>query len=271
MDSPGDATVSISEPSAWLPVPPARTTARLAGTNSGAAEGNNARVCTVVVRWSEGRPAQILALRDELTTREFDDPARWWAQYPDVVGGRDRAAGGTWCAIGISTGVTALVLNRPEKRTADAGATSRGVLPLLAVTHGDAWPGHLEPAGMASFALLLATPDRLTTWHFDGDSLTTADLPEGTHLVTSGGPEDRKADRWLGDFAQADFPDGWRGLVQTSPPADDPAALVVRHEQDGLVYATVFGQLIEQLPGRTRLESSRTPWLGDSWTDAVLR
>jgi hypothetical protein len=34
-------------------------------------------VCTVVVRWSVGRPAQVLALRDELTTRAFDDPGEW--------------------------------------------------------------------------------------------------------------------------------------------------------------------------------------------------
>src|SRR5690349_11704572 len=69
-----------------------------------------APVCTVVVRWSPGRTAQILALRDELTTREFDEPDLWWPQWPDVVGGRDRVAGGTWCATDVRTGTTALVL-----------------------------------------------------------------------------------------------------------------------------------------------------------------
>ena len=69
-------------------------------------------MCTVVVRWSPGQPTQILALRDELTSRDFDDPGRWWPETPDVVGGRDRAAGGTWCASRVSTGTTALVLNR---------------------------------------------------------------------------------------------------------------------------------------------------------------
>jgi hypothetical protein len=228
------------------------------------------RVCTVAVRWSPGRPAQILALRDELTTRAFDDPGAWWPEVPGVVGGRDRAAGGTWCATDVATGATALVLNRPEKRLAEPGAPSRGLLPLLGVGHGADWPSAIEPAGMASFSLVLATPERLTTWLFDGERLTSTEHPEGTLIVTSGGPEDRKADRWLARFAEAPFPDGWQALVQESGPEDDPAALVVRHEEEGLVYATVFGQLMHAVPGRLRLEYSRTPWLPGSWTDVVL-
>jgi hypothetical protein len=227
-------------------------------------------VCTVVVRRAAGRPAQILALRDESTTREFDDPGRWWAAYPDVVGGRDRVAGGTWCATALSTGTTALVLNRPQKRLGDPGAPSRGLLPLLGAAYGPDWVSHVDLSGMASFALVLATPDRLTTWQFDGEYLTAADHPEGTSMVTSGGPEDRKADRWLAGFAAGDFPTGWRGLVESTPPQDDPAALVVRHEEEGQVYATVFGQLIEAAPGRLRCEYSRRPWIPEPWTAVVL-
>jgi hypothetical protein len=227
-------------------------------------------VCTVVVRRTDGRPAQILALRDESTAREFDDPGRWWAEYPDVVGGRDRLAGGTWCATALSTGTTALVLNRPQKRLGDPGAPSRGVLPLLGAAHGHEWVSRVDLAGMASFALVLATPDRLTSWEFDGDELTSTDHPEGTTMVTSGGPEDRKADRWLAGFARGGFPADWRALVESSPPEDDPAALVVRHEQDGLVYATVFGQLIEAAPGRLGCEYSRHPWTTEPWASVVV-
>jgi hypothetical protein len=222
-------------------------------------------VCTVVVRWVPGEPVRILALRDELTSREFDDPGRWWPGQPDVVAGRDRTAGGTWCATAVSTGVTALVLNRPQKREAEPGAPSRGVLPLLAVGHGPHWPDHVGLDGMASFLLVLAAPDRLTTWDFDGADLTVTEPAEGTWLVTSGGPEDRKADRWLPAFSEAGYPEGWRGIVTKEPPQVAPGALVVRHEQDGLVYATVFGELIEAIPGRLRLEHSRRPWTAESW------
>ena len=227
-------------------------------------------MCTVVVRRSEGRPVQILALRDELTSRPFDDPGRWWPDLPDVVAGRDAVAGGTWCATRIDTGTTALVLNRPQKATATPGAPSRGILPLLGVAHGADWPEHVEPTGMAAFLLVLATPQRLVSWAFDGTELQETEHLPGTTVLTSGGPEDRKAERFLDRFEATGYPDGWRGLVQEAPPADDPGGLVVRHERDGLVFATVFGQLIEAEPGRLRLEYSRRPWAEQPWTSLAV-
>jgi hypothetical protein len=218
-------------------------------------------VCTVVVRWSPGRPTHLLALRDELSTRSFDDPGEHWPDLPGVVGGRDRTAGGTWCASDIAAGATALVLNRPQKRVAEPGAPSRGVLPLMALEHGPDWRQAVELEGMASFALALATPDVVELWVFDGTELSSSELGEGTHMITSGGAEDGKAERFLAAF---DGPD-WRAVVQGQEPEDDPTALVVRHERDGLVFATVFGQLIESSPGRLHLEHSRAPWTA-GWT-----
>jgi hypothetical protein len=228
-------------------------------------------VCTVVVRWAAGQPSRILALRDELTSREFDDPDTWWPDHPDVVGGRDRAAGGTWCANQVRSGVTAMVLNRPLKRVADAGAPSRGVLPLLAAACEAEWTSYVELTGMASFALVLATPGRLTTWEYDGARLISTELGPGTHMVTSGGAEDGKADRYLPAFEAAEFPAGWLDLVTGQTPHDDPAALLVRHATESFVYATVFGQLIEAQPGSLQLTYSRTPWLGDSMITAGYR
>lgn len=219
----------------------------------------------MVVRWSIGDRPQVLALRDELTSRDFDDPGTWWADQPDVVGGRDRLAGGTWCATRVHTGVTALVLNRPDKRFADVGAQSRGWLPLAGVAHEADWPTYARLDGMASFLLVLAGPDRLTSWVFDGRELSATEHGEGTHMFTSGGAEDGKAVRYLNAFTTAGYPDGWRAVVAAAGPADDPAALVVRHELDGQVYATVFGQLIEAEPGRLHLEYTRRPSAADTW------
>src|SRR4051794_23384173 len=87
--------------------------------------GSRAVVCTVVVRWAPQQPVQVLALRDELVGRDFDDPAAWWPDQPSVVGGRDRVAGGSWCVTDVDSGVTALVLNRPQRRLAAPGASSR--------------------------------------------------------------------------------------------------------------------------------------------------
>jgi hypothetical protein len=221
-------------------------------------------VCTVVVRWAPATPARILALRDELTSRAFDDPGRRWPEQPDVVGGRDQVAGGTWCASNVRTGVTALVLNRPQKRIADSGAPSRGVLPLLAVGHEHDWTAHVETTGMASFAVVLVTPQRLTVWDFDGSRLTQSEQEPGMHMVTSGGVEDGKSDRYLEDFERTG-PDDWRTLIRRDEPSPDLTELVVRRERDGVTYATVFGQLIESAPGRLTLDYSRTPWRDDSW------
>lgn len=223
-------------------------------------------MCSVVVRWSRGEPVRILALRDELVGREFDDPRAWWPDFPGVVGGRDRTAGGTWCATRIDAGVTALVVNRPQKRDADPGAPSRGVLPLLAARYGADWLSHVDTSGMASFGLVLATPERLTTWDFDGTDVVVMEHAEGTTMITSGGEEDRRAARYLDSFTEADYPRGWCELVQAEPPSDVPGALVVRHEHEGRVFATVFGQLVEAEPGRLHLEYSRRPWAPEPWT-----
>ena len=224
-------------------------------------------MCTVVVRRAGAGPVEILAVRDEVTTREFDAPDRWWPELPDLVGGRDRVAGGTWCATDVGTGVTALVLNRYHERPAAPGAPSRGVLPLLGAVHGAAWADSVRLDGMAGFLLVRAAPDRLTSWEFDGERLTATEHPDGTHVFTSGGPEDRKADLWRGTFASAPFPDRWRDLVQEQEPAPEPEALVIRRERDGVVYGTVFAETLDARPGRLRLEHSRQPWTG-SWETA---
>jgi hypothetical protein len=70
---------------------------------------------------------------------------------------------------------------------------------------------------MASFALVLVTPAALTTWGFDGAELQVEEKPAGTHMVTSGGAEDGKAERYLPAFRSATYPDGWRDLLEISP------------------------------------------------------
>ena len=222
-------------------------------------------MCTVVVRWYAGQPVQVLALRDELVGRDFDDPGAWWPDQPGAIGGRDRAAGGTWCVTDVPSGTTGLVLNRPEKPLAEHGAPSRGLLPLLAVQHGSGWPAALEVAGMASFNLVLAGPSALTCWSYDGEQLLREELPAGTSMVTSGGAEDGKAGRYLAGFEKAAFPEEWMAVLRGLEPAPDPAALVVRVERDDRVYATVFGQVFTSLPGSLEHAWSRHPWGDGAW------
>ena len=205
---------------------------------------------------------RILAIRDEFTSREFDPPGQWWASAPGVVGGRDQRAGGSWCVTDIGTGTTALVLNRRERQT---GTPSRGVLPLAAVSGGTGWPERVDHRGMAAFNLVLAGPQGVTAWTWDTERLRRTDLDAGLHVFTSSGvdPDDPKATAFAPRFAAED----WLDVVASREPSDEIGALVVRHQVEDEVYATVFGQLITAAPGELRIAHSRTPWRRETWSE----
>jgi uncharacterized protein with NRDE domain len=219
-------------------------------------------VCTVVTRWSPGEPLRILAIRDELASRPFDQPGEWWPASPGVIGGRDQRAGGSWCVTDVEAGVTALVLNRRERQT---GTPSRGVLPLAAVAGGDEWADRIAYRDMASFNLVLAGPEGVHAWTWDTHRLVATQLDEGTHVFTSSGvdTDDAKTTAFAPRFATEE----WLDVVGSCEPADEIGALVVRHPVDDDVYATVFGQLITTKPGELTVASTRTPWLRDTWTE----
>jgi hypothetical protein len=210
-------------------------------------------MCTVVCRWEPGATVHMLALRDEFVGREFDDPGHWWPDQPDVVGGLDRVAGGTWCACDMRAGVIAVVLNRPDRLQAAPGAASRGILPLLAIEHGTAWVDRLDLEPMASFNLMLATPQALDWWTFDGEQVEHATLPAGVHMAK---PRGLAAQPLRDDLVD---PARWPDALRASSPAADPSGLLVRIERGDRVYATVFGQLITSTPGELGIAYSRTP------------
>jgi len=218
-------------------------------------------VCTVVCRDVPDEPVRILAVRDELVSRAFDDPGEWWPEQPGVIGGRDRSAGGTWCASDVAAGTTALLVNRIERRE---GTPSRGLLPLAALAHGAAWTSHVDHTAMASFNLVLAGPSGVSVWVWDADSLQRLDLARGVHMITTQGvdTDDDKTTQFSSRFAVED----WYELVTSCVPEPNPQALIVRVPFEDDVYATVFGQLITATPGSLQVEHSRTPWVAGTWT-----
>ena len=210
-------------------------------------------MCTVVCRWSPRTTVHLLAVRDEFVGREFDGPGAWWPAQPDAIGGRDRQAGGTWCACDVRTGSIAVVLNRPERPKALPGAGSRGVLPLLALEHGADWSARIDLAPMASFNLMLVTAEELTWWTFDGAALVRTDLDAGVHMAKPRGLVGPAPDPRLTD------PGRWRAALAETEPRADPSGLLVRIERGDLVYATVFAQFITATSGFLTIEHSRTP------------
>ncbi len=96
-------------------------------------------MCTVLLRFQPDRPWPLLvaAVRDEFLERPWDPPAAHWPDAPAIVGGRDRAAGGTWLAVRLGTepAVAALlngvrlpeleVRHPPQSRPASADGPDR--------------------------------------------------------------------------------------------------------------------------------------------------
>jgi hypothetical protein len=147
------------------------------------------------------------------------------------------------------------------------------VLPLLGTQYRQRWHEHLEIAGMASFNLMLVTPQRLTWWAYDGETLAEHELTPGVHHLT---PTGRVADTaWAGrpldDTAGLDGEldalwGRWRAEVTGTPPSADQGAMIVRRELDGDVYQTVFGQFIAARPGELRIDHARLPYREQPWT-----
>lgn len=159
-------------------------------------------MCTVVTLHRPGHawPLLLAANRDEKVDRAWDAPARWWADRPGLVGGRDREAGGTWMASGPA-GVVACVLNRPGSLGPAPGKRSRGELPLLAAGAPDAATGAariaaLEAQQWRSFNLVVA--DRTGAWFVRGEEAghpQVLPLAPGTHMVTALDPDDAASPR----------------------------------------------------------------------------
>ena len=87
-------------------------------------------MCLVVLAWQQHPefPLIIAGNRDEFHGRPTER-ASWWSDAPDIIGGRDLQAGGTWLAVG-KTGRFATVTNFREGQTGGSGRKSRGALAL---------------------------------------------------------------------------------------------------------------------------------------------
>lgn len=116
-------------------------------------------MCLIVVAAgvSARYPLVLAANRDELHQRPTE-PARWWADCPNVLGGRDAVAGGGWLAID-HRGRVAAVTNLRED-TARPSAHSRGWLVsdfLRGTASAEEFAAGLEPRSeeYAAFNLLL--------------------------------------------------------------------------------------------------------------------
>ena len=185
-------------------------------------------MCTVVVlvRPDHAWPVVLVANRDESVDRAWDPPAAWWQEYPGVIAGRDRTAGGTWMGINRH-GVTAAVLNRPGLAGARRGKRSRGELPLraLAETTAVAAVGaivSLDAGQWRGFNLVVADRTGATFIRGAGYGKPSAHvLQPGVSMITAHDPNDLdspRVARHLARFQNAAAPepdrwDEWRAIL----------------------------------------------------------
>lgn len=100
-------------------------------------------MCLILLAWQShpDYPLVVAANRDEFFARRTE-PAQFWADAPQVLGGRDLEAGGTWLGITRSGRFAALTNYRDPTRI-DPRAPSRGALVARFLT-GDATPAAFE-------------------------------------------------------------------------------------------------------------------------------
>jgi len=115
-------------------------------------------------------PLIVAGNRDEFHARPTQ-PAHWWADQPDILGGRDLQAGGTWMAISRS-GRFAAVTNFRDAQRESAKLRSRG---------------HLIADFLQSDAAPLAYLQSVDGDRYAGFNLVVADSSAAAYLSNRGG------------------------------------------------------------------------------------
>ena len=253
-------------------------------------------MCTAIIGFEPGALVLLAGIRDELADRPWLPPARHWPRYPDLTGGKDLQAGGTWLAVAPRRRRVACVLNAPGRMADPARRRSRGSLPLAAAAGGATEQPDLS--GFDPFHLITGDLERVTVTSWDGTRLSERELGPGTHLLVNHGlgadlmaskvaaaqqgrgltaelarirrfgPAFGNARRPVpGDGPPADAWGEWFPLVNGDGLAtDDPAALIVRRElPDGRIWGSTSVSLVALAPDRVRYDFTATPGDAGSW------
>ncbi len=218
-------------------------------------------MCTLVLLHRPGAdwPLLLAANRDEMLARPWLKPARHWPAQPDVVGGLDTLAGGTWLALN-GAGMVVGVLNRTGSLGPAAGKRSRGELPLLALRHSNAAEAAaaiaaLDGAAWRSFNLVIADTEAAFFVRGLGEgAIEMAALPPGLSMVTNTEPNDLahpRIARHLPRFVVAapPSPPDWGAWPRLLGDADGPWSATL-NVPDTNGFGTASSALIGVAPGR---------------------
>jgi hypothetical protein len=134
-------------------------------------------------------PVVVVSNRDERTDRPASPPGLWVGQRHRVLSPRDRRAGGTWMGIN-DRGMFAGLTNQKDVPV-PPGATSRGVLPHLALDQDDmdaavaAVTAAVRTAPFAGFQLVLCDGRRTVVLRHDGAHAQPTEWPDDVLVVSN--------------------------------------------------------------------------------------
>jgi uncharacterized protein with NRDE domain len=159
-------------------------------------------VCTIAVafRVHPDRPVILAANRDEFYGRAARGPG---PLAPNVVGGRDEVAGGTWLAL-RADGAFAAVTNQRSFGARDPSRRSRGELPLALLAHPGremaAFARAIDPGAYNDGNLIFGGAHGVWVAYLRADdkAVEVVELPPGLHVLTNdklGSPDFPRADR----------------------------------------------------------------------------
>ncbi len=237
-------------------------------------------MCLAVLRVAPGEawPLLLASVRDEALDRPTDRPGPWWDD-PDVVGGRDALAGGTWLAVDRRHKRVAAVFTPAGQTPVGGPLRSRGELPLLGLADG-APPEELT--AYAPFALLLGGPGEATWWTWDGERRAATAVAPGLHVGNIHGLDvldNARQARWLPRFAAAvpvgdagttaERWAGWHRLLLEGLEPERADALLLRHTTDRGVFGTKSAALVALSDDGVRYDAADRPWEPAAWSQVL--
>jgi hypothetical protein len=191
-------------------------------------------VCTTVVSIDPHSdvPVLLLGVRDEFSDRPWLPPDRHWPECPELFGGQDLQAGGTWLAVQPDAPRVACVLNGHGDGAPDAQRRTRGVLPLRLAADGRL--GEFEPAHYDPFHLVCAAPDATRLWSWNGRALIERTLGAGLHVIVNSGLEGADDHDGPGDEQMRARVDYFRPLLENAlRPEPVPVPVPESEPRDG--------------------------------------
>ena len=143
-------------------------------------------MCLVVFALGVSRnyPLILAANRDEMHERP-SAPAKWWKDYPSILGGRDLLAGGTWLGVNRK-GRLATVTNLRQEGDNQSTVSRGHLVSDYLATEGDAENFRkkidIEKKVFGPFNLLIFDG---TVFHYFSNRAETARLGPGIHAISN--------------------------------------------------------------------------------------